>query len=170
MISVKIGMIGNEELTFHQIETTDNLKELGLPDNTFFFWENEKGERILSPYQIISKIQKSFMDGTFDASSLLNAESIRKHYNRLYQTQKNTTIKSLQDLKQEYIKMGAPKDMLTMVDEHIKMYDENFLFPEMDGSFVPESTEQAAFLSGGIGNLKILYGEDEIKTLFGGKK
>ncbi len=170
MDKVKVGELGDKDLTFHQCMTSEEAKEQGLPEGTHFFWEYD-GKRMYSPGEVVSLVILHAQGGTLSASSLTTTKNIKEYYERLYKTQQQTALDSMKQMQEQL--QGAPgippevkKAAADNLKQTMELHQKNMPFPGMDGMFRP-TKEQAAHLVGGVDKLNQMFTEEQQKNMFG---
>ena len=165
MVKTKVAEIEGKELFYCQLTSQDEAKKNNLPDGIYFFWEYG-GERIQSPWKVVSMIQHACYDGKLQVNKMITPPEIRKHYSSLMQAQQEQLLTALNKTKEIYVKNGMPKQTLDVVDQMIETYSgKEMPCPNIHGRFKP--TRRQAERLVGKETLEKYLNKEQIKESFG---
>lgn len=168
MIRMDVGIIGGQKVQFCQALTIEEARECGLPEGVYHYWETEKGEKIFSPFKIISEIQKEISASKFDENNIEAKKNIESFHKRVYDAQRDFVVTTLERTRSQYIKMNAPRALIEQVERQIKEYSNQTVGnPDMDGMYRPGKEEREAIMQSEKEHLLKYYSEEKIREIFG---
>ena len=169
MHKVIVGKLGDKDLTYYQYADLDESKKANLPNGVHFYWEFD-GQRIYSPGEVVQLVLEHAQKGQLQSSDFTTSHNIRKYYKQLFDAQKNAALEQMNKVRQNISEMtGIPTDIkqasLKNLSDTIKLYQNNDMFPDIDGIFRP-SRKTAEKLVGGKEQLNKLLTREQQQRLF----
>ncbi|HNR90669.1 MAG TPA: hypothetical protein PKM65_20200 [Spirochaetota bacterium] len=164
MISVEIGKIGGQTLTFHQVNGIEEAKTLGLPDGSYFWWEIAgKEQKIFDASVIIGIVQDAVAGGDYAPQRM--AREYGGFYKALVETQTRKSVDALMAIRDKYKAAGVPDQYVKIIEDDIKRYERVVVAPDEDGMFRPRSIEEIKAVA--EDGSEMFYDEKTIQAIIG---
>lgn len=165
MISVEVGKIGSQTLTFHQVNDIEEAKSLGLPDGSYFWWEvSGKDQKVFDAAVIIGMVQDSVASGDYAPQRM--ARDHGGFYKALVEVQTRRSIEALRTIRDRYIASGVPEQYVKIIEDDIRRYERVVVAPDVDGMFRPRSEDEIKAVADD-GTTSMFYDEKTIQAIIG---
>lgn len=116
------GIVSGKKYYYCQIASAEEREKYNVPENIFFWWEDEDGNRIFSPMQIMNMVIETVPKNETNIQTFLESPAVHEFHKSVVEEQKNRIIEALENAKREYEKIGQ-KEAVDNIRKTIEEYE-----------------------------------------------